>query len=146
MFSKLKNRIIDRYGSQSHFAESVNIPKSSLSRYLSGQTSIDTATLTKMIDSLEIPEAEIDSYFFTATPEPNLTEKRTFDTSALRSRILGIFGSYKNFAEALNVSSQSVCNRLKGTTQFTLDDIDLWSRTLKIDTTEIDDYFFRKER
>lgn len=144
--TKLKKRIIEKYETQSAFAKITNTPRSNLSRYLSGKTDLDIETMNKWIDLLEIPEEEIDAYFFTSTPEPNLKAKSRFDTSKLRSRILGIFGTYKNFAQVLDVSPDLVCSRLKGKTQFTLDEISSWSKILKIDPTEIDDYFFRKDR
>ena len=61
---KLEARIIEKFGTQKAFAESLGVTKSTLSRYLSTGRDWKGSTLIKAIRLLEIPEVEIDSYFF----------------------------------------------------------------------------------
>ena len=64
--SKLRGRIIEKYGSQGAFAEAAHNSVSFVSQYLNGHKYLDQRTLTKWADLLDIPYAEIDIYFFTA--------------------------------------------------------------------------------
>ena len=61
---KLEARIIEKFGTQSAFADALGITKSTLSRYLSNGHDWKGSTLIKAIRLLEIPEDEIDIYFF----------------------------------------------------------------------------------
>lgn len=61
---KLEHRIIEKFGTQSAFADALGITKSTLSRYLSNGHDWKGSTLIKAIRLLEIPEQEIDLYFF----------------------------------------------------------------------------------
>ena len=61
---KLEARIIEKFGTQKAFAESLGVTKSTLSRYLSTGRDWKGSTLIKAIRLLEIPEVEIDTYFF----------------------------------------------------------------------------------
>lgn len=61
---KLEARIIEKFGTQKDFADALGINKSTLSRYISDGHDWKGSTLIKAIRLLEIPEVEIDSYFF----------------------------------------------------------------------------------
>lgn len=63
--SKLRGRIIEKYGSQKAFAEASGSSISFISQYLNGKTYLDQQTMDRWIKVLEIPETEIDAYFFT---------------------------------------------------------------------------------
>jgi len=60
---KLKARIVERYGEQKRFAEALGTSESTLSRYLCGKDWKGNL-MFKAIRLLEIPESEIDAYFF----------------------------------------------------------------------------------
>ena len=61
---KLKARIIEKYGTQKAFANALKIQESTLCRYLNGRD-MRGSTLIKVVRALEIPDEEIDAYFFT---------------------------------------------------------------------------------
>lgn len=61
---KLEARIIEKFGTQKDFADALGINKSTLSRYISDGHDWKGSTLIKAIRLLEIPEVEIDTYFF----------------------------------------------------------------------------------
>lgn len=61
---KLEARIIEKFGTQKAFAESLGVTKSTLSRYLSTGRDWKGSTLIKAIRLLEIPDDQIDTYFF----------------------------------------------------------------------------------
>jgi hypothetical protein len=63
--SKLRGRIIEKFGSQQAFAKAAKNSVSFISQYLNGRKFLDQRTMEKWIDLLEIPAAEISSYFFT---------------------------------------------------------------------------------
>lgn len=61
--TKLKTRIIERFGNQKKFAEALGIEESTVSRYLDGRE-WKGSTMVRAIKILEIPFDEVDSYFF----------------------------------------------------------------------------------
>jgi len=63
-YSKLKGRIIEKYGSMSNFSDELGVPKQTLSRKLNGSIGISRNDILKWCDMLEIDLAEIGFYFF----------------------------------------------------------------------------------
>lgn len=63
--SKLRGRIIEKYGSQQEFSRVVGCTMSFLSQYLNGKTQLTQKVMDRWIDALDIPRNEIDLYFFT---------------------------------------------------------------------------------
>lgn len=61
---KLEARIKEKFGTQTAFAEALGLSKSTVSRYLSTGRDWKGSTLIKAIRLLEIPEDQIDVYFF----------------------------------------------------------------------------------
>lgn len=64
-YSKLKGRIVEKYGSQGNFAKEIPVSENQLSVYLTGKKRITTRLIDKMVVLLDIPEQDIGSYFFT---------------------------------------------------------------------------------
>jgi transcriptional regulator with XRE-family HTH domain len=62
--SKLRGRIVEKYGSQSKFAEKVGCSLSFLSQYLNGKKKLDQPTIDKWVDALDIESSDIYGYFF----------------------------------------------------------------------------------
>lgn len=62
--SKLRGRIIEKYGSQNAFAEAVNRSISFVSQYLNGKVNLDQKTIDEWADALEISVPDIPAYFF----------------------------------------------------------------------------------
>lgn len=62
--SKLRGRIIEKFGSQNAFAEASHNSISFISQYLNSKTYLDQKTIDKWVQLLDIPENEIDVYFF----------------------------------------------------------------------------------
>lgn len=63
--SKLRGRIIEKFGSQKAFCEAVGCSVAFLSNYLNGKASLTQSYIAKWAEALEIPSGEIDVYFFT---------------------------------------------------------------------------------
>lgn len=63
--SKLKGRIVEKFGTQGAFAERVHCSLSFLSLYMNGKKKLDQPTMDTWIKALDIPENEIHLYFFT---------------------------------------------------------------------------------
>lgn len=63
--SKLKGRVIEKFGSQTAFAAAVHRPKGYISQYMNGKVSLDQRTIDEWAQVLEIPGREISAYFFT---------------------------------------------------------------------------------
>lgn len=61
---KLRGRIVEKYGSQNAFSAATGNSISFISQYLNGHTFLDQRVMNKWIELLEIPETEIDQYFF----------------------------------------------------------------------------------
>ena len=62
--------------------------------------------------------------------------------SKLRGRIVEKFGSQKRFSAKIGLSEQSVTAKLNDRTDFSKEDILLWSKTLDIEQDNIGAYFF----
>lgn len=62
------------------------------------------------------------------------------DFSRLRGRIVEKYGSIQAFAEDIGKSPSSVGQRLAGTVDISLDDVDIWCDKLDIDVS----YFFNR--
>lgn len=69
---KLAARITEKYGSQKAFAKALGMYESTLSRYLSSGRDWKGSKLIQAIKLLEIPEKEIDAYFF----DPRVAENQ----------------------------------------------------------------------
>ena len=63
--SKLRGRIIEKFGSQTAFAKAVHRPKAYVSQYLNGKVCLDQKTIDDWSIKLEILGDDICAYFFT---------------------------------------------------------------------------------
>lgn len=70
---KLRGRIVEKYGSQNAFSAATGNSISFISQYLNGHTFLDQRVMNKWIEALDIPETEIDQYFF--KPKVHDTER-----------------------------------------------------------------------
>jgi len=64
-YSKLKGRIIEKYGSQSGFASVLGVTQSTLSQKLNGHYNFSQDEINVISKHLEIEKEEIGTYFFT---------------------------------------------------------------------------------
>jgi hypothetical protein len=72
-----------------------------------------------------------------------VTRMVQYDYSRLLGRVIEKYGSRADFAVALGVTPQTVCNKFTGRTPFTQFDITRWADTLGIQPNEYYDYFFK---
>ena len=63
-YSKLKGRIIEKYGTRRNFAREMNLSEKTLSSKLKNITSWKNDDISRACDLLEIPMEEIPVYFF----------------------------------------------------------------------------------
>ena len=61
---KLQARIEEKFGTQAAFAEAIGMEKSTLSKLLSEGRDWKGSKLMLAVNALEIPNNEIDAYFF----------------------------------------------------------------------------------
>ena len=61
--TKLKARILEKYGNQKNFAEALQMDESTLSRYLAGRE-WKASAMIKAAELLEIPAEQVGVYFF----------------------------------------------------------------------------------
>lgn len=64
-FSMLRGRIIEKYGKYYAFADALGISAHTLSERLNNQRPWYYEDISKAIDLLEIPVADVGAYFFT---------------------------------------------------------------------------------
>lgn len=64
-YSKLKGKIIEKYGSQSLFAKKIGVSKNTLSLKMNNRVRFTSNDIVKITDMLEIPKEEVGTYFFT---------------------------------------------------------------------------------
>ena len=63
-YSKLKGRIIEKFGTMQAFSKNVKISSQSLSYKLNNKVDWRQSEITKAMKLLEIPFDEVDIYFF----------------------------------------------------------------------------------
>ena len=63
--SKLRGRIIEKFGSQNAFASAVKRSVSFVSQYLNGKVSLDQKMIDEWSDALDISADDIPVFFFT---------------------------------------------------------------------------------
>lgn len=64
-FSKLRGRIVEKYGSCAAFAEAAGRSPGQISRRLNNQTPFDDQEIHAFCQLLEIPGSDLATYFFT---------------------------------------------------------------------------------
>lgn len=64
-YSKLKGRIIEKYDSQSAFADAIGVKVQAVNAKLRGRVSISKADIIKWSQALDIETNDIGAYFFT---------------------------------------------------------------------------------
>ena len=62
--SKLKGRIIEKFGSQGAFAKRINRTQAFISKVLNGLSLLNQKDIVEWAEALEIPIDEIGTYFF----------------------------------------------------------------------------------
>lgn len=63
--SKLKGKIVEKYGNQTAFAKAFGISENSFSRKMNNKTRFTSDDISKIVEMLDIPIEEIGLYFFT---------------------------------------------------------------------------------
>lgn len=64
-YSKLKGKIIEKYDTQTAFAQAIGVSKNVFSGKMKNKTRFSTDDIVKMAALLDIPVCEIGEYFFT---------------------------------------------------------------------------------
>jgi transcriptional regulator with XRE-family HTH domain len=64
--TKLRGRIVEKYGTLGQFAKEAGCSMSFLSQYMNGKASLDQRTIDKWVALLDILDEDIRAYFFTA--------------------------------------------------------------------------------
>jgi hypothetical protein len=64
-FSKLRGRIVEKYGSVGAFAGAVEMSRAQVSHKLNGRADFNSRDIIKWCDVLEIEPGEVYDYFFT---------------------------------------------------------------------------------
>ena len=63
-YNKLKGRIVEKYGSQSRFAEALGITENTVSRKMQGKVEFSKDDMINWAELLDIPQGDIPDYFF----------------------------------------------------------------------------------
>ena len=63
-FRKLRGKIVEKYSTVSAFAQAFGVSKNTLSKKLNNQVKFSADDIIKIVDMLDIPENEINEYFF----------------------------------------------------------------------------------
>ena len=77
---KLKARIAEKFGNQKEFSKKIGISRPTLCRYLKNGSDWKGSYIIRAIRALEIPDSEVDAYFFApmvAKSEPKKERKVT---------------------------------------------------------------------
>lgn len=63
--SKLRGRIVEKFGTLKAFSKAVHNSESFISQYMNGKKILDQKMIDSWASALEIPATEYDEYFFT---------------------------------------------------------------------------------
>lgn len=64
-YSKLRGRIVEKFGKQGAFAEKIGYSEKSVSEWLNNQKYWPHEAIIAAVDALEIPIGDVGTYFFT---------------------------------------------------------------------------------
>ena len=64
MYAKLRGRIVEKYGSQSAFADAIGLSKNITNKKLNGKVGISSDDIKRWSSLLDIDRDEIGLYFF----------------------------------------------------------------------------------
>ena len=64
-YSKLRGRIVEKYGTLEAFASAVNLSNHTISKYINNKIPWKQTNIEAAVRALDIPPEEISSYFFT---------------------------------------------------------------------------------
>lgn len=64
-YKALRGRIIEKYGTQGNFAETLDISKTAMSNKMNNKAGFDQKDIEKWCDLLDIERGNIEHYFFT---------------------------------------------------------------------------------
>ena len=64
-YSRLKGRIVEKFGKQAAFAEKIGYSEKSVSDWLNNQTPWPHEAMILAVDALEVPGPDVGAYFFT---------------------------------------------------------------------------------
>lgn len=64
-YSKLRGRIVEKYGSQTAFAKEFGISENSFSLKMNNKSKFSSDDIVKAVELLDIPKSEVGTYFFT---------------------------------------------------------------------------------
>ena len=64
-YSKLRGRIVEKFGKQSSFADAIGWSEKSVSEWINNQKYWPHKAMIDAVAALDIPEAEVGVYFFT---------------------------------------------------------------------------------
>lgn len=70
-FNALKAKMIEKYGSQSQFAEAFGTSENTMSRKMQSKTPFSRDDIVRICDMLNIPKDQIGYYFFTEKVKKN---------------------------------------------------------------------------
>lgn len=65
-YSKLRGKIVEKYGSQLEFAKALSISENTLSLKLNNKVRFTSDDIIHISDLLDIDKTEVGSYFFTS--------------------------------------------------------------------------------
>ena len=74
-YSKLRGRIVEKFGSMTNFAEALGVSKVTISNKLCSEKGLSHGVILRWAALLEIPTEEIGVYFF--TPKVRKAEQTT---------------------------------------------------------------------
>ena len=74
-FSKLKGRIVEKFGSQTAFVAEFGVSENIFSQKMNNKVRFTSNDIVKIVDMLDIPQSEIGTYFFTKKVSKNETEE-----------------------------------------------------------------------
>lgn len=63
-YSKLRGKIVEKYGSQYNFAKAMNIANSTLTQKMTNKTEWSQHEMTRALKLLEVDSKEVEKYFF----------------------------------------------------------------------------------
>ena len=72
--SKLRGKIVEKFGTIGKFAEEIGCSTNTISNYLNGSTNLSQDKILQWCELLEIKEKEIPAYFF--TPKVDESERK----------------------------------------------------------------------
>ena len=90
-YTALRGRIKERFGTYRSFAAALGVSDRTLRRWLQCKTDMKIRAISRMVEILEIPDCEVEFYFFSMESPTKITQEIVENIGRMSSDLIDLF-------------------------------------------------------